>query len=209
MIAYRDAWLLVVDKPSGLPTQPTRAGGDSVLTRLEASERYVGLHHRIDQPASGLVLFTVDPDANAAVTRALRRHEIRRRYLAVLYGIASDGTWDRPVQNKRARSEVRVLGSRAGLSAVELALDTGRKHQLRVHAALAGTPICGDRRYGGEAGRRWPRLALHAHALELTHPVTGAPLAIRSALPLDLTELWSVAGGPPRVERAGEPPPRS
>jgi 23S rRNA pseudouridine1911/1915/1917 synthase len=192
---YRDRWLLVVDKPAGMATQPA-PGELDLHTTLMKAHGYVGLHHRLDQPASGLVLFTLDRSVNDAIAKGFREHTIRRTYRAVLDGHAVDATWDRPVEGKPARTDVRVVGRGAGASAVECELHTGRTHQIRVHAALAGRPILGDRRYGGDAGRRWTRLALHAWRLELTHPVTGQPLVATAELPEDLAPLWKQAGGP-------------
>lgn len=189
-VVHDDGVLLVVDKPSGLPTQAPEGGGDNLFDRLRAERPYVGLHHRLDAGASGLVLFTLAPEVNAAVTEAFRAHAIERRYRALLAGWVEDGAWDRPVDGQPARTEVRVVGRAGGRSAVELALHTGRRHQIRVHAALAGAPVLGDRQYGDEASRRFPRLALHAWRLELVHPATGARIAWEAALPGDLQAAW-------------------
>jgi len=199
---FRDRWLLVVSKPSGLPTQRTRADEDGLYERLVAEHGRVGLHHRLDRPASGLLLFTLDPSADRPVARALREHRIDRRYLAVLYGDVASGRWEAPVEGRPAVTEARRLGGAAGLTAVELRLHTGRKHQIRVHAALVGAPVAGDRRYGGVAGRRWPRLALHAWRLAFEHPFAGERLDLRAPLPDDLRALWLEAGGPDPVDPA-------
>lgn len=194
-IVHEDAALLVVDKPHGLPTQGTRDGEVGLYEQLRASRGELYLHHRLDQPASGLVLLVKDAAANAAIGAAFQRHTITRGYRAVLVGSATSGRWTWPVEGRSAATRVTVVGQGAGLSAVELTLETGRKHQIRVHAALAGVPVAGDRRYGGDAGRGWPRLALHASTLSLTHPVTGKLLALNAELPADLAPLWSRAGG--------------
>lgn len=196
MEIFRDRWLLVVDKPHGCPTQRTRADEDGLYELLTARYGRVGLHHRLDRPASGLVLFTLDPAADRPVAEAFRRHRVQRRYLAVLYGDVADAQWTLPVEGKPARTDVRRLGGASALTAAELALHTGRKHQIRVQAALAGVPVVGDRRYGGVAGRRWPRLALHAWRLALDHPITGERLDLRAPLPDDLRLLWAQAGDP-------------
>lgn len=166
-----------------------------MLCTLQQTRRYVGLHHRLDTAASGLLVCAVHRRANRGLAEAFRTHEVQRAYLAVLDGEAEPGIWDRPVGGLAARSTLQMRGTGSGLTAAALTLETGRKHQLRVHAALAGTPICGDRRYGGDAARRWPRLALHAATLALTHPVTGEPCAFQAALPPDLCPLWEEAGG--------------
>ncbi len=195
-VRYEDRWLLVVDKPSGLPTQRTRDGEPGLYDLLRAAHPYLGLHHRLDRPASGLVLFTRHRDANAAVAAGFRDRRIARHYAAVLAGTTTGGTWDRPLDGQPARTEVTVLGGANGMAAVTCRLHTGRTHQIRRHAALAGTPIAGDRRHGGEASRAWPRLALHARRLALDHPVTGERIDLESPLPEDLQALWALAGGP-------------
>ena len=195
MPVFRDRWLLVVDKPSGVPTQTGRDGKPGLFEQHRATEEELYLHHRLDQPASGLVLFSRDSKVNKAITDALRSHSIQRIYRAVLYGSAESGTWNAPVQGKKARTDVAVVGTGSGLTAAELRLHTGRKHQIRVQAAMAGAPVIGDRRYGGDAGRAWPRLALHAWRMAWTHPITGEPLEWEVPLPENLAVLWERAGG--------------
>jgi 23S rRNA-/tRNA-specific pseudouridylate synthase len=189
---YRDAHLLIVDKPSGLPTQAPRTGGDHHLyAMLQAQEAYVGLHHRLDTPASGLVLFTLDKRANRAIADGFRTGSIRRRYQAALVGDpGAAGTWETDIDGRSARTHWRRLALGDGISIVEASLETGRTHQIRRHAVEHGHPVLGDRRHGGAAGRIWPRLALHAEHLALDHPISGEPLVIQSPLPPDLMELW-------------------
>jgi len=195
-IIFQDRWLVVVDKASGMPTQATKEGLPGLFERLKRSvgER-ITLHHRLDQPASGLVIFGAHPKANKSLARDFREHAIRRSYQAVLQGVAEPGPWSWPVGGKTARSNMTQVGQAAGLTAVNVQLHTGRKHQIRVHAAMAGTPVMGDRRYGAEAGRAWPRLALHASSLAFKHPVTGEQLVLEAPLPADLQTLWERAGG--------------
>jgi 23S rRNA-/tRNA-specific pseudouridylate synthase len=189
---YRDRWLLVVDKPAGLPSQPARGGSDAVVTRYPGAT----LPHRLDAAASGLLMLVLDPSANQGIAESFREHLARRTYLAVADGRVDDGAWSWPVEGRPARSDARAMGHGEGLSALELTLHTGRKHQLRVHAAMAGHPLAGDRVYGGSAARRWPRLALHAARLSFRHPITAAPIDVSAPLPDDLRPLWTAAGGP-------------
>jgi 23S rRNA-/tRNA-specific pseudouridylate synthase len=196
-VVFEDAFLLIVDKPSGLPTQPDRSQGDALSLRVQARWPRATLHHRLDQPVSGLVLFGLDPSVDRAITEALRRHAIERTYLAVLAGEPSAWpsparwTWD--IDGQAAATQARRLGHGPGMMAVALTLETGRTHQIRKHAAQAGTPVLGDRRYGGDAGRWAPRLALHAHRLRWTHPKTRAPIDVVSPWPEVLTALWAHA----------------
>ncbi len=194
-IRFEDTWLLVVDKPSGTPTQRTETGESGLYEALQKAFPGLALHHRLDRGASGLVIFGKHPDANKGLTTAFRDHAIGRTYLAVLDGEVKDGTWAKKLDGKDARTDVRALGRGEGATAVEINLHTGRTHQIRRHAALAGRPVLGDRRYGGEVGDRWPRLALHAARLAFKHPVTGARVELDSPMPDDLIVLWRAAGG--------------
>ena len=192
-VRHADEWIVIVDKPSGLPTQGTR---DSSVDHLYAQilKQYpdAALHHRLDRPSSGLVLFTINKTVNPSISKAFREHTIDRRYLAVLAGDPGQaGTWNHNIDGKRAVTHFKRIGVGDGMALIEARLETGRTHQIRVHAALSGQPIVGDRRHGGAAGRLWPRLALHAVTLALSHPVTGQPLRVDSPPPPDLTPLMA------------------
>ena len=197
MIVHQDDALLVADKPSGMPTQPDPSGDEALFTQLQRRFPTLSLHHRLDRPTSGLVLFTLDPAINRAITEAFRSHTIQRTYLGVVDDEGFDETWTWPLDGKTAVTHAEVLGEGGGLTAMRFRLETGRTHQIRKHAAMAGSPLIGDRRYGGAAGQRWPRLALHAASLTLDHPVTGQTLHLSSPIPADLQALWTRAGGPP------------
>lgn len=187
---YRDHDLLVIDKPSGLPSQATRAGEPGAYELLRAQEPYLGLHHRLDTPASGLLLFTLSRRANRSITEAFRAHAIRRVYLARVLGDPGPaGEWQAPIEGEAARTAWTRLETDGGTALLELRLHTGRKHQIRLHASGAGHPVLGDRRHGGAAGSLCSRLALHAWRLELRHPVSGAPLALTAPVPPALREL--------------------
>jgi len=196
-IVYQDSAILVVDKPSGLATQARadRAGSD-LYSELKKQFSYVGLHHRLDQPTSGLVLFTIDKRANKGVSELFKQRRIEKTYAAILWGMCiDDGEWTAPVKDKEARTTMHVVGSRGGRTAARLVPHTGRLHQIRWHAAMAGMPVLGDRRYGEQAALEWPRLALHAEQLAFAHPLTGARLHIQAPIPDDLRTLWESAGG--------------
>lgn len=193
---YRDKWIIVVEKPFGMPTQQRADGlGDDLYAWVRRTDPQAALHHRLDQPASGLVMFGVHPDVNAGLTRAFRSHSIIRRYKVVLDGEGRNAIWEWPVDGKEARGEFITVGRDNGMTSGVVQLETGRKHQIRIHAAMAGTPVIGDRRYGGEAGRMWPRLSLHAAELRLTHPISGKDLRVRSEVPADMAEIWEAAAG--------------
>lgn len=184
-VAWRGDGAVVVDKAAGIPCQATRRGQRSLLDDVADAFGAAFPVHRLDQPASGAVLVALDAAAAGRWSKHLREGRVERAYVAVLVGSVADGDWVWPIDGRPARTSLRVTAAGAGLTAVELRLDTGRYHQIRQHAALAGAPIAGDRRYGVEAGRRWPRLALHAHRLGLPDGTVVA-----CALPTDLAGLW-------------------
>ncbi len=192
---YRDEWVLVLDKPSGLPCQAPRGGGDNLFDRLLATEGYAALHHRLDTPASGLVAVSLDRRANQGLAMAFRERVAVRRYLVVLLGVLDgSGNWCTPVQGRAARTSWKALASGQGMTVVEAQLQTGRTHQIRIHAMEAGHPVIGDRRHGGAAGRVWPRLALHAWKLELPHPWTRENLKCQAEPGADLVPLLERVG---------------
>lgn len=185
---YRDRWVVVVDKPSGMPSQAGRDGRPGVFEQLRAQNAYVGLHHRLDTPASGLMVLTLDRQANAPMAQAFQQRTIQRTYAVWVLGRPGDGTWDAALDDQAATTHFETL--RAGrISALRVRLETGRTHQIRRHAALAGHPVIGDRRHGGAAGSLCPRLALHAEGLRFTHPVSGEPLELHSPAPPPLDRL--------------------
>lgn len=199
---YRDAFLLAVDKPAGLAMHATADANrpnlyDLVKAALRdrGSEPYLGLHQRLDRDTSGVVLFTLDPAANAplADTFATGRG-VGKTYHAVCRRPAArvPATWQMagPLggAGPHAQTAFRLLRALPGLLLVEARPSTGRKHQIRIQLAERGLSILGDARYGTRDPRAG-RVMLHALRLELTHPVTRAPLAIESPYPPDFERL--------------------
>lgn len=222
--AYRDAWLVVADKPAGMPCQGTRSG-ESASLQAQVCARWpdARMMHRLDRDASGLVLFALVEQARKPLQDALERGRIERVYRALAAGrldgegritlrIARDPRDPRrrvalPEQapgGQPAASRWRALahtdagratgapdsdldrrGHENVVTLLELALETGRTHQLRVHLAAIGHPIVGDRHYGGVAAER---LWLHAHRLVLPHPRDGRRIEVSSPLPEMLEE---------------------
>ena len=180
---YQDEFIGIVLKPAGLPSQRTRAGEAGLYEQLCEQHPYVGLHHRLDRNASGLLVVTLDRRANRALGAALKAHQIERFYTGVAEGDVLEGSWTWPVEKKSARTDVLPLRSAGGLTEFQATLHTGRTHQIRIHAAMNGTPLVGDRRYGGDLSRPWIRVALHAHRLKLQHPITGVSLDLSVPLP--------------------------
>jgi len=169
---------VAVNKPAGMPTQPTR---DRAIRSLEEllriRYREIYLVHRIDTPTSGVVIFARTRAAAAALSKHFAEGEMRKIYLArVDPPIVNELTIDAPIEGKDAITIVRPHDD-----LVEVEIKTGRTHQIRIHLSGIGHPIAGDRRYGGLNA---PRLMLHAW--KLSHPQLGElvappPPAIRSA----------------------------
>ncbi len=200
-VVHEDARWLVVCKQPGLPTVPGPAGGDSLLGRVQALQRGQGRpqlaeSHRLDRETSGLLCFGRDPDAVAALDRALARRQVGRGYLALVRCLRP------PVAQRidaalrpapHAGVEVHPCGQPAatralplafdperGVALVAITLETGRSHQARAHLSYALGPIVGDQRYGdplaadARAGLAAPRVALHSARLGMRDPATGA-----------------------------------
>jgi RluA family pseudouridine synthase len=207
-IVHRDPDFVVLDKPAGVPVTATRESARGTLSealrRLLESEGvmrpYVGVVHRLDRGASGLVLFTTRSVANKNVHKQFAEHTILRRYRVRVHGevpaqlecalpllelhsgssrVAEGNPHARSARTTFTRCEPAI--TEPATSLLEAELDTGRHHQIRVHAAALGHPVVGDRRYGrDDVGER---LHLHAFELALTHPHDGRAIVVRAELP--------------------------
>ena len=222
-VLHEDADLLAVDKPPGLPAQPTPGGLGSLLLLASAHlGREAGLVHRLDRDTSGVTVFGKSPEATSALAASFRAGRARKQYLAVTgpglpeggsctLRLARDrsrpGRWvARPRDGLEAETRFRRLGSTAELALAALWPLTGRTHQIRAHLAALGAPIAGDRLYGGPlrlTGRTVERAMLHAHLLVLPHPRTGAPVRLVASLPDDMAP-WFAALGVDTPENAPE-----
>lgn len=214
---FSDEHLLVVDKPAGLPSQPGRRGGPSLLSLLP---RGLFLVHRLDAEASGLVVLARDRETAARLQETLQHGDTAREYLALVQGrleqpagqegrialrigpLQQDGDGAmvpryqaHPQQSghgQAAATRYQVLGQdAAGRTLVWLRLETGRTHQLRVHLAAIGHPIVGDRLYGDGGGQAagGGRLLLRAARLRLRHPLTGQTHLLTAAPPTEFGQL--------------------
>jgi len=164
----------------------------------------LAVHQRLDCDTSGVVLFGVDPRANAGLARAFAGRLAEKTYLAITAapsesparrfrvsaplggaGPGRQGVRAFAKETQPAQTDVVVREVLKGALLVEARPLTGRRHQVRAHLAHAGLPVLGDPIYGGP-GPRVPRMMLHAWRLALPHPITGEPLVIESPLPADL-----------------------
>jgi RluA family pseudouridine synthase len=167
IIRESEEWI-AVDKPAGMPTQPARDREQRSLEELSRLRfREIWLVHRLDTPTSGVVLFARSAASAATLSSLFANGEIRKTYLAILDGeMKEERVVDTPVHGKNARTTFRPIRVDGNTTLVEAIIETGRTHQIRVHAQSIGHPVAGDRRYG--SGGRAARLMLHAWKLEHT-----------------------------------------
>ncbi|MEY8437559.1 RluA family pseudouridine synthase [Atopobiaceae bacterium 24-176] len=206
--------LLAVDKPAGLLVHPDGTGAeclaDRVQARLAADGRVRCAHavQRLDVDTTGLVLFSLAPEFQAAMDAQVADGSMEKRYLAVLAGnLARDLVVEQPVGRDRHNARrmhvgsgrpsltrfspmgtVPLGGGRTG-TLVEASIATGRRHQIRAHASWAGFPVVGDRLYGGPAA---DALMLHGWRERFSHPLTWERVAVEAPVPASMAGL--VAG---------------
>lgn len=207
---FHDDMLLAVNKPSGLITHRGWANdADNALRRARAlAGRYVYPVHRLDRGTSGVLLFALSAEVAGRLGEQLQAGGLRKRYLALVRGIAPDlADVDHPLaaedsqERKPARTLIRRAGSFERYSLVEAEPLTGRSHQVRRHLKHLSHPILGDTRFGnGEHNRACRvrfglhRLALHAARLAFEHPRSGQSIDVCAPLPPDLTGPLTLMG---------------
>lgn len=210
---FEDEHLLIVNKHFGMDTHPNQPGQGGTLANgvafhwqingLDTKVRHI---HRLDRDTTGGVIFAKHALSGAILDRMLAAREIKRTYYAFVQGIPKQkkGTINEPIGRDRhhpTRRRVSDRGDQAithfrvidtfpkhDLSLLELQLETGRTHQIRVHVSHCGHPIVGDTLYGGQT-RRFARQALHAGRIELVHPFTQEVISVDIPWPADLREL--------------------
>jgi len=220
-VLHEDDHLLVVNKPSG---QSTHGGADSLTgavrdylgTKPGALTFRVAPAHRLDKDTSGVVLFGKTPAAQRRLAATFRERKAVKVYVALVAGVtARSGVMrgrllrkNRPSGPKmsvgpggvEAETRFRRLATNGEVSLLELRPVTGRTHQLRVQLADLGHPVLGDRRYGRRESRRpgsipgLSRLFLHAARVEILHPGTGRPRALKARLPAELGRVLGKLG---------------
>ena len=240
-VAHEDASIVVVDKRAGLVMHPAPGNArgtlmNGLLHRYPELARVprAGIVHRLDKDTSGLCVVARTPEAHTSLVRRLQAREMRREYVAVVVGEPPEsGTVDAPIGRDgrdRKRMAVTPGGKRAvtrfavaerldGAAVLDVRLETGRTHQIRVHLTHLGFPLVGDPVYRdarrqavtfprGSPGRgiveAFPRQALHARRLGLVHPGSGEPVAFESAWPADLTALAGALRGAEGVPERGK-----
>jgi RluA family pseudouridine synthase len=207
-VLYEDDHWMIVNKPAGMMVHPVSQEHTGTLVHallgyFRSKGEQAGVHpvHRLDQQTSGAVLVAKSSYGHQLADRLLREGKIEREYLAVLSGRLEQeqGTIDAPIgrdprhptkrrvteQGEPAVTHYQVVARSADTTLVQVWLETGRTHQIRVHFQHIGHPLLGDHLYGGNR-RRFPRQALHAYRLTFPHPLHNTMVEGKAALPKDL-----------------------
>jgi 23S rRNA pseudouridine1911/1915/1917 synthase len=202
--------------PRAIVRESGRPGGGARLPRVRPV-------HRLDRDTSGLMVFARAAAAEHKLIRQFKRHTIHRLYQAIVVGeIGQTVTYESTLvrdrgdgrrgsarlpnePGKRAITHVAPLEAKNGYTLVECRLETGRTHQIRIHLAEAGHPVCGEKVYGKPPGgsgtrriadkSRAPRIMLHAAELGFVHPITKAPLRFVMPMPADMATIWKQLRG--------------
>ena len=218
-VVFEDEYLLVVDKPAGLVTHPAAGLREPTLVHGLLARGLAGgvdperpgVVHRLDRDTTGLLVLARDADVHATLSDMLRARSIEREYVTLVHGRPPSrrGTIDAPIgRDPRTSGRMAVDGraprhavthfvlaeALARTSLLEVRLETGRTHQIRVHLAAIGHPVVGDRVYGrGGQELGLTRQFLHAARLAFEHPVTGRRIELDSPLPRDLVAALELA----------------
>lgn len=212
-VLYEDNHLLVVEKPVNIPVQEDVSGDKDLLNILKAYIKehenkpgnvYLGLVHRLDRPVGGAIVFAKTSKAASRLSDQLRQNKIVRKYKAVVRGRVSpsqDTRTDYLFKNrkkntvtvvdknkkdaKKAILHYKVLGSdkKSSLSLLEIELETGRSHQIRVQLANMGNVLYGDQKYGQSQNKVGQQIALWAYTLEVKHPTKDEIISVECPPP--------------------------
>ena len=216
-VVYQDENLVVIDKPAGLAVHPGPGHPDQTLVNALLAmcpdiqgivgEIRPGIVHRLDKDTSGLMMVAKTHQAHIDLSAQIKARQTTKGYLALVEGTPTplQGKIDAPigrhprrrtsmavvVGGKEARTSYKVRDRFQAHSLLELYLETGRTHQIRVHMVHIGHPLVGDTTYG-HSSPLVDRHFLHAFHLAFKHPITGEPLEFRIGLPLDLAPALDV-----------------
>jgi 23S rRNA pseudouridine1911/1915/1917 synthase len=226
-VVHEDDHVLVVDKPAGVVVHPAPGHPSGTLVEALAGRAAgggdpyrPGIVHRLDRDTSGLLVVAKSDAAHRDLQEQLRKRELIREYLALVEGRpdARSGTIDVPIGRDRrnrtihsprtdtpreARTHFTIERALPRTTLLRVRLETGRTHQIRVHLAEIGHPVCGDPDYGGAGcGARLvlTRQFLHSQRIAFTHPVTREPVRCESKLPVDLLRALEAAAREPVSE---------
>lgn len=219
-IIYEDNHILVVEKPVNIASQQDRSGDKDMLTLMKEYIKekynkpgnvYLGLVHRLDRPVGGVMVFAKSSKAASRLSEQIRTRQFGKKYMAVIHGIP-------PVKSKKnlvhylikdrrrnivkavdssikgaqkAILDYKVIGQSSGMSLVEIALHTGRPHQIRVQFAEIGHPLYGDQKYGLSLNKPGQQMALWSKSITLIHPTLRESMTF-SSLPNHSLYPWSL-----------------
>lgn len=210
-ILFNEGGLIVINKPANMPTVPTldnaRDNLVSALKTLLGKDQYIGIHHRLDAPTSGCILFTLDEKMNVFVAELFRESLIQKEYMAACQIIHPPAAQKWEVKNQLERAEKKrniyrstkgegdfaysrfeLLKKKGEIALIKAMPITGRTHQLRVHLSEQGLPILGDKAYRGPQATR---LMLHAHKLSFRLP-DGRDVSVEAPLPDEFKRLFDL-----------------
>ena len=219
-IPWQDEHLLVVDKPAGLVVHPAGSTRTGTLVQgllahgAEGGEDddRPGIVHRLDRDTSGLLVVARSPEAYGLLQELIRTRKFERSYAALVRGTpkSASGRIEAPIgRDRRDRTRhsldtptprdsvtwFEVMETMPEHALLDVLLETGRTHQIRVHLGAIGLPVSGDPVYGVAGDLGLERQFLHARRLRFTHPVTGADVDVSSELPRDLAAALALARG--------------
>lgn len=204
-ILYEDEDILIINKPCGLPTHPSRghftgtlANGVVAHYMKNGEEHVFRAVNRLDMDTSGVMCIAKNSYSHARLVEQMKSGVLSRKYAAIVEGLPEGNTVDAPIMRdsflkrivhpdgQRAVTHYRVISRYEGYSLVELSLETGRTHQIRVHMSYIGHPLLGDWLYGTEDHSLFDRQALHSKEIRLRQPVTGEELCFMSKIAPDM-----------------------
>lgn len=216
-IIYEDNDIIVVNKPKGMVVHPANGNPDGTLVNAIMAickdslsgiggEIRPGIVHRLDKDTSGLLIIAKNDEAHVNVSEQIKNHEVKKTYIALVRGIIkeNEATIDMPIgrstsdrkkmavnkKGKNAITHIKVLKRYDKYTLVEVNIETGRTHQIRVHLSYIGYPIIGDATYSnGKNEFNVQGQCLHAKKLEFVHPITGEKMELEAPLPQYFQEI--------------------
>ncbi len=209
-VVYEDEDIIIVSKPPSMPTHPSMGNFDNTLANAlmyyfeqKGEDHTFRAVNRLDKDTSGLMCIAKNKYIHARLCSDFKNKTVMRKYRAIVCGTPDEhGTIDAPIKREtdsvikrivaedgdRAVTHYRLLQSFGDYSLIELELETGRTHQIRVHMAHIGCPLLGDWLYGEENHNIFPRQALHSCYLSLIHPISGEKLELFDKIPHDMQD---------------------
>lgn len=216
-VVYEDEDIIVVNKPKGMVVHPANGNPDGTLVNAILAmckdslsgiggEIRPGIVHRLDKDTSGLLIIAKNNEAHVKMSKQIQDRLVTKKYIALIRGVVKDdeATIDMPIarskvdrkkmavdkDGKQAVTHFKVIKRYRGYTLLEIKIDTGRTHQIRVHMAKIGYPVVGDMVYSnGKNEFGIEGQMLHAKSLEFSHPITGKKMHLEAPLPEYFTKV--------------------